>query len=646
MPARPTHLALCSLLLALGACSTAELRPRARTVAGPDPLQAFVDAPFDHWSLLVPGAESRSFSSFDRGGGNADGFKGSYSALYELDDGQQVIFDAFGPGVLRTLWFTGPEEGGKDLDLGIVRFYFDHERQPRLVLRSQELLCGRSGAFRWPLVTHNGQSTGGFASWVPLPFASRLRITTSKRPGFYAAYYDRLPAGTPLTSFAPGRPDAALEHVRKRLTRRRVEKRWQVIPLVHRHQGAGTITGLRFTPDQRPTAARLLSARLRIFWDGEQRPSVDVPVGPFFGSALGDPRLDALAFSMWPGGPYENRFPMPFWRGFRLELKGMAGKLELMLGPAKTPRKRHGTFHARWHRQSQPRAGEDFLWLDTGGSGKLVGTVLAVRPHRHVKKWWEGDLRSYADGRRTPGIHGTGLEDDHLGGWSNTFFSRPFSLPLHGEPAVEMLDDRELQHNARVSVYRLWPGIPFLGHLRHGLEHGSENGVTADYAGAVFYYRSRNSRLEQSDLLRLDDAVSRREHDLTVIGSLERRVLRSAFEGEGYLEPLEQAVFAHRGAARFLLRLPRDNQGCWLRRLYDQHRGRQHARVLIDEHVVDDWYEAQENRLLRWAERDVFLPPAITAGKGRIAIRLVPQGGTSWTAAEYRLLCLRPTPAL
>src|SRR5688572_11231292 len=54
----------------------------------------------DEWPRIVPGVEARAITSYDRGGGNDDGFGGTYSELYE-EGGEHVIFDAAGPGVLR-----------------------------------------------------------------------------------------------------------------------------------------------------------------------------------------------------------------------------------------------------------------------------------------------------------------------------------------------------------------------------------------------------------------------------------------------------------------------------------------------------------------------------------------------------------------
>ena len=121
-----------------------------------------------------------------------------------------MLVDALGPGVLRTLWFTGPKEGGEGLDLGKLRFYLDDEPRPRFEATAAELFGGKARGFPAPLVADNKISTGGFVSWVPIPYARRLIVTTQKRAGFYIAQYDSFPADATLRSWTPASRPGAL----------------------------------------------------------------------------------------------------------------------------------------------------------------------------------------------------------------------------------------------------------------------------------------------------------------------------------------------------------------------------------------------------------------------------------------------------
>ena len=70
--------------------------------AGVDFYENLEQLPYLHANVL-----SRYVSSYDRSGGNDDGFRGTYSALYVDDNGEHVIFDEKGPGCVYNLWFTG-----------------------------------------------------------------------------------------------------------------------------------------------------------------------------------------------------------------------------------------------------------------------------------------------------------------------------------------------------------------------------------------------------------------------------------------------------------------------------------------------------------------------------------------------------------
>jgi hypothetical protein len=275
-----------------------------------------------------------------------------------------------------------------------------------------------------------------------------------------------------------------------------------------------------------------------------------------------------------------------------------------------------------------------------GAAGKLVGTVLAVLPADAAtdKRWWEGDWRCSADGRRTPGHHGTGHEDDYFGGWSNEFFDGPFTLPMNGEPRTEIAD-RNGQLNGNVTMYRLWTGIPFLDQLRHSVEHGTENAQTVDQWSTTFFYALSSSRLVDSDALDLCDDVARAAHTMQADGESAPAMLTSAFEGRAYRTPVSMCHRAHQGAASFTMAIFPENRGVLLRRAFDQTQGRQRARVSVDGDPVGDWYVAEGNAILRWAERDYFLPARFTAGKTAITIAIAPDPtAPAWDAAQYRTL--------
>jgi hypothetical protein len=617
---------------------------------GPAPLAAPFAPPgaalLADWPSISIGVESRQFSSFDREGGNDDGFSGRYSALY-TEAAEYVIFDALGPGRLNTLWFTSGAGGTRPLNQGQIRFYFDDELTPRADLDSDRLFSGSEPGFPSDLVFDNSRSTGGFVSFVPMPFAGRLRITTSSKPYFYNAQYDTFPVDVPLRSWSTEGSGALLEPLfAESLGDAASEEpdREQVIPLEYSYTGAGTLESLRvrLAPE---SIGDLHAARIQISWDEQAAPAVDCPLDMFFGSGLGLTPVRALGFSMRMDPPeLVSHFPMPFWRGFRLSITGVQAELSVRIGPEHYRARESGYFHAAFAGENPPAGDQDFQYLQQRSAGKLVGTVLTVVPANPAKDkgWWEGDLRSYANGRRSPSIHGTGHEDDHLGGWSNGFFARPFTLPMNGEPASEILDFNG-QYNGNVSMYRLWTGIPFLRELQHSVEHGRANDRGADYQSTSFFYATSSDWLSDSDRLVVCDPASRDAHGFVASGEGAPVEVRGSFEGRAYRAGFDACHQNHSGAAEFRLRVAPDNRGVYLRRLYDQSSARQRAEISVDGERLGDWYTVEGNSTSSWSERDYFLPRRFTGDKTELAIRVLPVGDSPpWDAAEYRSLSVTP----
>ena len=89
-------------------------------------------ANFAEYPRLRSDTQAHYVSSYDRTGGNDDGFDGTYSALYVDESGEHVIFDVKGPGMLYNLWFTSRMNGRSPLGWGRIKFYFDDEASPRI----------------------------------------------------------------------------------------------------------------------------------------------------------------------------------------------------------------------------------------------------------------------------------------------------------------------------------------------------------------------------------------------------------------------------------------------------------------------------------------------------------------------------------
>jgi hypothetical protein len=592
-------------------------------------------ATIDAWPRIVPGIHTRALTSFDRGGGNDDGFGGTYSELYvDPKSGEHVIFDEWGPGVLRTLWLTSPIDGNSPLGLGTMRFYFDDDEHARIEVDADALFGGSTPPFASSLVAANHASSGGFASWAPLPYRSRLRVTTAQKVGFYQIHYDALPADWNVTSYAAGSLDTALRD-RFDASASSSTLALEQVPLDTEKTGAGMIDVIRFVPETTPSDPALATARITITFDGASTPQVDVPLAFFFGSGFGLAPVRSLVWTIAtpPSVLFESRMPMPYWDGVHVRVTGLAGKLFVHRSENTLARGDTGTLEAIFH-EARPTPAGDYVYADVSGAGKLVATVLGVDPITAGNKgWWEGDLRTVVDGVRTPAIHGTGHEDDHLGGWSNEFLSRPFTLPMQGAPRTELLDTRtEFQVNGVTTMYRLWPGISFDSGIRHSTEHGPSNARSANYSSVTFLYRQPAPRLVRTDAFDVADTADAVSHGLE--GTHEAAALTSAFEGADPA-PSTMTVHTYDAPLRFRLAIDRANEGVEVRRLFDAGgEGTSQATMLVEGvRIATIANVGPRSSSRRWTERDVFVPPQVTHGKSLITVEYVPVA--LFTAARF-----------
>ncbi|MHC4443034.1 MAG: glycoside hydrolase family 172 protein [Planctomycetota bacterium] len=632
-----------------------------------DPVLAPQKALYDlRYPLLIPKTVQAGYlSSHDRMGANDDGFVGTYSALYKLDNGEYVIVDLYGPGCLYTLWFTGPD-GGRDLQWGRLRFYLDNQTKPCLEAYNRELFSGDMLGFPRPLIADSNISTGGNVCYLPIPFQKRLIITTEKRALFYNAYYHLYPAGTRIKSWT-GKEDLNFAikawnatgsnpykspaqkwfrgQIKVRALRKGVKPKPQEI--VHL-QGSGVVNVLRLNPDRALAASVLNNLWLRIWWDGEDNPSVGTPIGPFFGSGQGEASVRALPIGMSPSGSYYCYLPMPFDKQARIVLENRQEKKvgEIYYEVGITERKdgfslqTAGKFRTVY-RKDRPKQNKYYTILrEPTGQGTYLGQCLIVDPFKEDNvSWWEGDMRIWLDQRRHPMLQGTGHEDEYLGGWSTRWLQGPYSLPMHGLPCTRLFPrGTQRKVTGAMTAYRFFiGGIPFRNGITVATEHGTENKVVTNYASVAYYYYKDEAGMTLSDSIDIGKQESEQEHQYQTTGSkeiIEDSSLFEAAENGRASVPVTENGRCGQLNESFVIRIDPDNQGILLRRLFSQSVGRHHAKVQVDGRFAGTYHMPENYRINRWAEMDLILPPILTAGKDKITIQINCTLGT-WNSYGY-----------
>jgi Protein of unknown function (DUF2961) len=233
---------------------------------------------------------------------------------------------------------------------------------------------------------------------------------------------------------------------------------------------------------------------LRMYWDGEPTPSVEAPVGDFFGLGLGDYFMyQSIPLSVGADKALNCFFPMPFRKHARITLTNEGRERADAIYWNIDYREYHSPlpadtlyFHAQYRQATPNRAipgakynldgKNNYVWMEAKGRGHFVGVTMSVI--ENADGWWgEGDDMFFVDGEKLPSINGTGTEDYFLGAWD--FGGKAFSYGLFGAPVVG--PERQ---GSRWSVYRfhLDSPITFTKSLRATIEHG-----TADDRGDNFY---------------------------------------------------------------------------------------------------------------------------------------------------------------
>lgn len=172
-------------------------------------------------------------------------------------------------------------------------------------------------------------------------------------------------------------------------------------------EGPGTIQHIWITVKDKTTDADCFVLRdlvLRFYWDGQTRPSVEVPLGDFFCCGFGQGCVvNSLPIVVIPDRGLNCYFPMPFKRHARITLENQHKnaissffyQVDYCLGEVP---QNAGYFHAQWRRERLTQKGRDYVVLDNvQGRGQYVGTYLALSTLERY--WWgEGEMKFYLDG--------------------------------------------------------------------------------------------------------------------------------------------------------------------------------------------------------------------------------------------------------
>ncbi len=276
--------------------------------------------------------------------------------------------------------------------------------------------------------------------------------------------------------------------------------------------GAGVVTHIWFTIDSEDSH-HLKNLVLRAWWDGESSPSIETPIGDFYGLGLGEYFLYQSALTaVAPQKALNAYFKMPFATAAKITLTNE--------GPERTNSLYYavdyvtlpalpddvGRFHAQY-RQAAPCKGwtgdwtsngdplvndkknlngeGNYVFLEAAGRGHFLGVTHAVEQNQ--EGWFgEGDDMIFIDGDPLPTINGTGSEDYYNGAWD--FGGQPFAYLHNGAPYI--VDPERI--GGRYCLYRWHTESPiaFEKSIRVTIEHGHANCRSDDFYSVAYWYQT------------------------------------------------------------------------------------------------------------------------------------------------------------
>jgi hypothetical protein len=575
--------------------------------------------------------------------GPEDPSENPYPLRWLYRDGEEdIVFDARGPGAVTRFWVTTGFGVSTCIDPAIrVRFYVDGAVTPALDVPLAALFDGSTPPFTPPLVADRSESSGGYASYVPISYATALRIAlvnadnggtnpctgNDERLLWFQIQHHRLAPGTAVTSFAPGSdfPElrAFLAHagddpwngMLDPLTASSTLSPGETLELATR-TGAGWLRGIRLHLPRQDYAA----VDLRLVFDDTT--TVDMPLADFFATSTDTviaPR-GVVAGEDATGWLYA-WLPMPFRQSASVALVADASlaspvTIDSALSFDDTTVPANAGSFAAMLSDTCAGGGDMTLYADHG-AGRVVG--LAARYHADGEVtlgYLEGDERAYLDDAIAPVWYGTGVEDFYNGGFY--FDHGEYTLPLSGATEV----DRDGAGTTAAYRWLLGDPIVYSGAVRLAQEAGfaPQQPVPTCVRAVVHAYRA-----DRADVVTYDHfdvgTLAADAHAYAPPSGASCAAANGLFEDEPPTSRSAVACTYASGTSRFHFEVDDAVPPLRLRRTFDagagspgETAGAPAAEIRVNGVVVGTFPPAIANPLRRWQEQEVALDASLAGG--------------------------------
>ena len=472
-----------------------------------DFLKPFYD--FSSLPLYENNVYSAEVSTYDKTGGNNDGFNGTYSFIRRNADSSLVLFEQKGPGIIDRFWTPTPTKDTLD-------FYIDDTSHVAFSLCYMDLYSGKINPFIAPLCSNQ---LGGYYCYLPIPFNKSCKIVLkAKTTQFHQIGYKLFDKSTMIKSFSLQVDEATKQSLEKiktvfdkipsiqidqSTTTNEVTKKISINPgenvEVFNSNNPGRIMGFEIISSS-ALATIDKNIDLKITWDNDTKPAVYCPLADYFGYAFDKPSMMGLLAGS-DGKKFYSWFPMPYDQSAKIELMyrkpddtNMRDNVSLLVKVYVQNKKRdvtkEGKFYVAWNNEDPVPKGKPYTMLNATGKGHFVGVVLqaqGLQPGMTI--FFEGDDSTVIDGETR--FHGTGSEDFFNGGWYALLdrWDDAMSLPLSGS-----LGYSTALSSTGAYRYFITDKMSFNQSFLQTIEHGpSHNLYPSNYTSVSYYYCDRNN---------------------------------------------------------------------------------------------------------------------------------------------------------
>lgn len=409
------------------------------------------------------GERSIEFSSYDRASKYENGeYKGWYANgdgngyMEMTEDGGTVMAQVEGAGYISRMWAATALSGA-------LKIYLDGEEEPAFDFSFSDYF--NETVFPFPRLCYG--AARGFNCYVPITFAKSCKIVAYGEWGkYYQFHVTTFPEGTQVETLRyplNASQLAALRKVNDFFAQKLgtnplgyADAPFEKFTVTHERPaiktlaGKGAISGLLVRlpaldaseNNSVETVTLLKQLQLRIRWDGEDSPSVNCPLGDFFGSSYGIGGIKTLLYGVRDNKTFYTYYYMPFKTGAQIELVMLGSeKVDVELSVCRVEQEvsdpyYFNAFFTKGKYSDIYGRFPDHVFLKAEGRGRFVGLTLHVSKLTDQRLsagmpgfyWWgEGDEKFFVDEEKFPSWFGTGTEDFFGYAWcSATLFSEAY----------------------------------------------------------------------------------------------------------------------------------------------------------------------------------------------------------------------------